>query len=338
MRTPKQRGPWSTRAVAAGLLALSIIVTATGASPAYGARALKLGHIMGVQHQVHQTALKFAEYVRTETRGAVEIQVFPSGQLGQEKEMFESMRLGSLEMGYIAGNAIENFEPSAGLFSLPYLFSSYQHAFKVQDGAVGQEIARRVLARTGVRYLAYGNIGFRNVLTRTRVIRSPDDFGGLKLRVPPSPAFVAAFKLLGANPTPIPGGEMYTALQTGVVDGVEGAPDILDDFKMFEVAKHYTLTRHIYTDIPLVIAESLWKSLSPGEQKALQRAAIDAQNFQRELLQKIEGEKLAELKKKNVQIYEIDTVPLRNRVKPYYDEYATRVGGPRLIEDAIAAR
>lgn len=338
MRTSKTVGLRWPKALAVGVLAVAVIASPVGSSPAYGARTLKLGHIMGVQHQVHQTALKFAEYVKAASKGALEIRVFPSGQLGQEKEMFESMRLGSLEMGYIAGNAVENFEPSAGLFSLPYLFGSYEHVFRVQDGAVGQEIARRVLARTGVRYLAPGNIGFRNVLTRSKAIHKPEDFRGLKLRVPPSPAFVAAFKLLEANPTPIPGGEMYTALQTGLVDGVEGTPDILDDFKMFEVAKHYTLTRHIYTDIPLVVAESVWKSLSPTEQQAIQLAASDAERFQRELLQKTEGEKFAELRKRGVQIYEMDTVPLRERVKSYYEEYGKRVGGPKLIEDAIGAR
>lgn len=319
-------------------LALSVVLGLLAASPAHGARVLRLGHIMGAKHQVHLTALKFAEGVKARTSGALEVQVFPAGQLGQEKEMFESMRLGSLEMGFIAGNAVENFEPSAGLFSLPYLFGSYQHVFQVQDGAVGQEIARRVLAKTGVRYLGYGNIGFRNTLTKSRIIRTPDDFRGLKLRVPPSPAFVAAFKLLGANPTPIPGGEMYTALQTGVVDGVEGTPDILEDFKMFEVAKHYTLTRHIYTDIPLVIADSAWKSLSPVEQKALQDAAIEAGSFERELVQKIEGETFTRIKKDKVLIYEMDTAPLRTSVRSYYDEFAKRIGGARLIEEAITTK
>lgn len=307
-------------------------------SPAQAERVLKLGHIMSPSHHVHKTALKFAEEVRARTGSEVEVQVLPSGQLGTEKEMFESMRLGSLEMGIIAGNAIEGFEPSAGLFSLPYLLRSNQHAFDVQDGPVGREIARRVLSKTGVRYLAFGNIGFRNVLTKDRAIRALDDFDGLKIRVPPSPAFVAAFELLDANPTPIPGGEMYTALQTGVVDGVEGTPDILEDFKMFEVAGNYTLTRHIFTDIPLVIAESVWASLSTAHQNAIQEAALVAQEFERDLIGRIETETLARVKAKGVNIYEIDTAPLRERMAPYYDEFAKRIGGPELIDQVVATK
>jgi TRAP-type C4-dicarboxylate transport system substrate-binding protein len=127
------------------------------------------------------TAEKFAEEVKARTGGAIEVQIFPSGQLGQEKEMFESMRLGSLELGFIPGNAIEAFEPSAGLFSLPYLFTSNAHVFAVEDGATGKEIARRVLEKTGVRYLAFGNIGFRHTLTRDKPVRTVADFSGLKI-------------------------------------------------------------------------------------------------------------------------------------------------------------
>ena len=318
------------------LLALAFALAGT-AAPAFGVQVLKLGHIMSPKHQVQMTAEKFAEEVKARTGGAIEVQIFPSGQLGQEKEMFESMRLGSLELGFIPGNAIEAFEPSAGLFSLPYLFTSNAHVFAVEDGATGKEIARRVLEKTGVRYLAFGNIGFRHTLTRDKPVRTVADFAGLKIRVPPSPAFVNAFKLLGANPTPIPGGEMYTALKTGVVDGVEGAPDILNDFKMFEAAKNYSLTRHIFTDINLVIAESTWKSLSPAHQKALMEAARAAELYQRDLLGKSEDSLFESLRKSGVVIIPVDTAPMRAKMSPFYAEFANRIGGPTLIDQAAAA-
>src|SRR5262249_47311652 len=152
--TTRQRA--RRRSAAATALAAAIAL----AVPAFAAEVMKLGHIMSPKHQVQLTAQKFADEVKARTNGAVEIQIFPSGQLGQEKEMFESIRLGSLELGFIAGNAIESFEPSEGIFSLPYAFTSYEHVYRVQDGPVGKEIAKRVLDKTGVRYLAYGNIGF----------------------------------------------------------------------------------------------------------------------------------------------------------------------------------
>ena len=307
------------------------------ATPTHAADVMRLGHIMSPKHQVHLTALKFAEEVNARTNGAVEIQVFPSGQLGQEKEMFESIRLGSIEMGFIAGNAIEGFEASEGIFSLPYAFANYDHVYRVQDGPVGKEIAKRVLEKTGVRYLAYGNIGFRHTLTLGKPVRAPADFVGLKIRVPPSPAFVNAFKLLGANPTPIPGGEMYTALKTGVVDGVEGAPDILLDFKMFEVAKNYSLTGHIYTDIPLVIADRIWKAMPPDRQKAFAGAARAAELYERDLIKKGEATIFDNLKKDGVVVVSVDTAPMRAKMTPYYDEFAKRIGGPALIEQTVDA-
>jgi len=325
------------RSAAATVLTVATALATVIAPPAFAAEVMKLGHIMSPKHQVQLTAQKFADEVKARTNGAVEIQIFPSGQLGQEKEMFESIRLGSLELGFIAGNAIESFEPSEGIFSLPYAFTSYEHVYRVQDGPVGKEIAKRVLDKTGVRYLAYGNIGFRHTLTVAKPVRTPADFVGLKIRVPPSPAFVNAFKLLGANPTPIPGGEMYTALKTGVVDGVEGAPDILLDFKMFEVAKNYSLTGHIYTDIPLVIADRLWQKMTPDRQKAFMEAARAAELYERELIKQGESATFDTLRKSGVTIVNVDTAPMRAKMTPYYDEFAKRIGGPALITQTLDA-
>lgn len=329
--TMRQRARCLVAVIATG------VALALAQAPSAAAEVMKLGHIMSPKHQVQMAAQKFADEVKTRTGGAVEIQLFASGQLGQEKEMFESMRLGSLDLGFIAGNAIEGFEASAGLFSLPYIFANLDHAFRVQDGSVGKEVAQRVLDKTGVRYLAFGNIGFRHTLTRAKPVQKAEDFAGLKIRVPPSPAFVNAFKLLGANPTPIPGGEMYTALKTGVVDGVEGAPDILTDFKMFEVAKNYSLTGHIYTDIPLVIAERVWKAMTPERQKAFAEAARAAELYQRDLIKQAEAAVFDALRKDGVTLIKVDTAPMRAKMKPFYEEYAKRIGGSKLIDDAIAA-
>lgn len=306
--------------------------------PARAAQTMKLGHIMPATDPVNLAAQKFADEVKRRTNSEIEIQLFPAGQLGQEREMFESIRLGSMELGYIAGNAIETFEPSEGLFSLPYLFRSYDHVFRIQDGPIGREIAKRALDKTNVRYLNYGNIGFRNTLTRTKQIRSLADFNGIKIRVPPSPSFVSAFKLLGAIPTAIPGGEMYTALQSGVVDGVEGTPDILNGFKMFEIAKNYTLTHHIYTDIPLVIGDKVWSGMSAAHQKAFTEAARVAELYQRRIAQEAEARTLHDLGAQGVTLINIDTAPMSQRMTPYYAEFNAKVGGSQLIDAVTALR
>jgi TRAP-type transport system periplasmic protein len=304
---------------------------------ASAAQVMKLGHVMPASHHVNLTSLKLAQEVKDRTKGAIEIRVFPAGQLGQEREMFESVQLGSLQMGCLGGNAIESFEPSEGLFSLPYLFNSDADAFKVADGPVGKEIGDRVLAKTGVRYLAYGHVGLRSTLSRNKAIHSVADFVGLKVRVPPSPSYVSAFALLGASPTPIPGGEMYTALQMGVVDASEGTAATLNDFKLFEIAKYFSLTRHIYTDLPIVISEKVWKQLSPEYQAIFTEATHNAVLYERQIAAEQDRAVLESATKSGLMVNEVDTAPMREKVQPYYQEFAKKIGGPQLIDAALAA-
>lgn len=193
----------------------------------------------------------------------------------------------------------------------------------------------RILKTTGVRVLGYNATGFRSLVVRSKSVNNLADFKGLKVRVPESPLMVSLFRNLGANPTPIPWGELYTALQTGVIDAAESPPSALDSIKIFEVAKNLTLTNHVYTNGFIVINDKAWQGLSPKSQSALAKAVLAGQRAQREVLLAEQGKIIAELKKRGVNVIEIDTAPLRAAVAPMYAEFTKKVGDQTLL-DALA--
>jgi len=302
-------------------------------------KIIKIGSVLPADHPATLGGDKLAEIANARAGDAIEVRVFPSEQLGSEREMFEGIRLGSIEMGYIAGNVIQNAEPSAALPSLPYLFKGFKNAFNLEDGPVGKEISDRVLKATGARTLGFYVTGFRQVAAK-RPLRSLADFKGLKIRTPESPLMVATFKLLGANPTPMPFGELYTAIQTNVVDAAESPPGVLNWGKMFEVAPYMMKTSHIYTSGHILINEKFWQGLAPNVRKVLQEATTEAQNYQRKLVVEESGKIIAELQsraKHPVTVVSIDTVPLRDATASYYEQFAKQIGGMDLINKAKAA-
>jgi tripartite ATP-independent transporter DctP family solute receptor len=328
--------------VLAGGLLVAVIATVwvTPGALAQERKVIKLGTVWSDGHPGTMGARKFAELVNAKTGGAVEVRVFPNSQLGSEREMFEGIRLGNIEMGYIAGNVIENIVPEASLPSLPYLFSSFEQAFKVEDGPVGQAISARILKSAGARTLGFFATGFRQTAAK-RPLRSIADFKGLKIRTPESPLLVATFKLLGANPTPLPFGELYTAIQTNVVEAAESPPGVLDGAKIFEVAPYLVRTSHIYSSGHILINDGFFGKLTPAVQKVIVEAGKEAQDYQRKLVVEVEGsiiQKLATRKEHPVTVIDIDTAPLRAATASYYEQFGKQIGGMQLVDMAKAAK
>ena len=322
----------------AALGAAALVFTSVDAL-AQAKKVIKVGSVLAADHPATKGGDKLAEIANARAGDAIEVRVFPSEQLGSEREMFEGIRLGSIEMGYIAGNIIQNAEASAALPSLPYLFQSFEQAFKFEDGPVGKEISERILKATGARTLGFYVTGFRQVAAK-RPLRTVDDFEGLKIRTPESPLMVATFKLLGANPTPMPFGELYTAIQTNVVDAAESPPGVLNWGKIFEVAPYMMKTSHIYTSGHILINDKFFQSLAPNVRKVLQEATTEAQNYQRQLVVDEESKIIGRLQsraKHPVTVVSIDTVPLREATAGYYEQFAKQIGGMDLIDKAKAA-
>jgi tripartite ATP-independent transporter DctP family solute receptor len=311
-------------------LALLVFLPAGGES----ATELKLGHCAGLDDPYHVGAVKFAELAKTHTRDAVRVLVFPGCQLGSgEREMIEGVKLGTLEMVLTASAPIAGFEPKFMLFDLPFLFRDNEHAHRVLDGPVGQKVAAS-LEPHGIKLLAWMESGFRNMITTRKRIGAPDDMRGLKFRVMENPVYVSMFRNLGSSGVPIPSPEVYTSLQTGVVDGYEHPVGAYMGIKAYEVAKLVALTGHAYTAAPILMNLAAFRRLAPAEQEGVLRAAQEAAVHERAYVAKTLEEFKAKLSSRDgVQFYNVDKRPFQQKMAPVYREFEGKVG--KDLIDAI---
>ena len=308
------------------LFAFSLLCFAPSPSQA-GERVFKITNAAVKEHNLAQGGQKFADLVNQRAKGRLRIEGVFGGALGGERDITEGVQQGSIEMGVITTAILAAFEPMMGLFDMPFIMRDYDHAHKVQDGPVGAEAARRLLERKEIRTLAYYDQGFRYVVTINKPVRRMEDLKGLKLRSPEAPTYFRTLQLLGANPTPIPWPETYTALQTRVVDGFENSPNTIYTARLWEVSKYITKTNHIYSGAILCINEKVWQSLSPDLRKIFLEAAEEAKRWERQMATTQEAMYLKEVQKKGMVVFDIDQKPLRAAVEPFYKEYAAKVGG-----------
>lgn len=243
---------------------------AKAAAPKY---TLRLAHHVALNHFVQTVSLKFAETVSKKSNGQVEVKVFGAGQIGGLKDNTENVKLGTLDFAWADLSAAALYWDRANIISLPFLFRDHDHWQKVAYGPIGKQLSTELLEKTGIRTVAYQVSGFRVMMHRNKPINSAADMKGVKIRVPEVPIYVDTMKALGANPTPLPWGEVYTALQTGVVDAVEVPADTAISGKIPEVAKHVTKTYHIFTDVNLIMSDKVYKGLPADIQKVIDDSA-----------------------------------------------------------------
>ena len=266
-------------------------------------------------------------------QNTVEVKVFPASQLGQTREVIEAMRLGSGAAGTTGGPAeYASFVRRLGVLGLPFLWKSYGHALAVLDGPVGKELDQD-MEKAGFKTLSWAvSWGYRNVITSKKEVKQAADLKGLKIRTIPTKVFVAAINSMGANATPMNFGEIYTSLQSGVLDGYEHTAATTISFKMYEVACCMALTKHLMDPTFLVFSLAEWKKLSPAVQAALQKAANEAAKVVREMAPQREGQALAEVKRLGMKVNEIDTAPLVRASLKAQDELAQEFGAEKLLE------
>jgi TRAP-type transport system periplasmic protein len=246
---------------------------------------------------------EFAKRVAQKTNNAIQIEVYPSGQLGNDMKVLEGVKLGTIDIGMTGNPFFTSFAPELNVFDLPYLFRDFEHAYKVFDGPIGTEM-RRGLDKHGMKALGVLEIGFRNVTNNKRAVKVPDDMKGLKLRTTPNPAHLQAFRLLGANPVPMPITEVYLALKTGAVDGQENPIAHIYAMKFQEVQKYMSLTLHAYTSSVVVMNLKKFQELKPEHQKSLAEAVQEAANWERKLNRELDVDALNKIKAAGVQVEE----------------------------------
>lgn len=247
-------------------------------------------------------AQAFKDIVEAETAGAITVNLFPAGQLGGEREIIESTKLGTIQMCMVSGAIAGQFKP-AMVLDIPYLFSAPAVAWKVLDGPFGKELSEAILKKTGMRNLAYGETGFRNFTNSKRAIKSPADMAGLKFRVMETPLYITMVKALGASPTPIAWPEVYTSLQQGVVDGQENPVGVILNNKIYEVQKYLILDGHAYGADFMLVNDKFFSKLSADHQHVIKMAAIVAGYCGRSIQQLNSAMGVSELKKLGMDVY-----------------------------------
>lgn len=323
----------SLRGSVAGLeiLAGFLILCASGCAGLTGTKTLKLAHGLNTDHPVHKGMERMAELLAQKSGGKLTLEIYPSQQLGSERECLELLQIGSLDMTKVSSSVLENFAPKMKVLGLPYLFRDREHAYHVFDGKVGRELLLES-QKFWLRGLTYFDAGQRSFYTKTRPVHSPDDLKGLKIRVQESPVAMNLVRTLGAAPTPISWGELYTALQQGIVDGAENNPPSFYTSHHYEVCKYYSLNEHTAVPDVLLIGTLAWNRLTPQEQQWLKEAADEATVYQRKLWQEAEQVALGEVQKAGVEIIHPDKSLFVEQTKELLEEYKNDPSLRELIE------
>ncbi|MGR3806883.1 tripartite ATP-independent transporter solute receptor, DctP family [Pasteurella testudinis DSM 23072] len=299
------------------------LTTLLSAGIAFGASAkttLKLSHNNDKTHPVHISMQYMADEVKKLTDGEVIIRIYPNSQLGTQRESMELLQAGSLDMAKSNASELETFEASYGAYNLPYLFRNVDHYYRV---LADQEVGQKILASSqgkGFIGLTYYDGGARSFYANKPIL-SPADLVGMKIRVQPSPSAVEMIKLMGASPTPLAYGELYTALQQKVVDGAENNPTALTLARHGEVAKYFSQDEHTMIPDVLVIGEKAWAKLTAEQQVALKKAADDSMMYHKDLWVKMIAENVQEAKDKmGVEFIEVEKQPFIDAVKSMHDK------------------
>lgn len=292
---------------------------------------LRLGHGLDVTHPVHLGMVRMAERAKELSNGRVTIEIFPNGQLGSERTLLEQVQMGCIDMVKVSASAMESFVPEVGAINLPYVFRDEGHYFRTLDSPVGREILDAG-ERVGLKGLCFYDAGSRSFYTRDRPIRRPEDLKGLKIRVQPSPIAIQMVKAFGGSATPVDWGELYTALQQGVVDGAENNPPSVVTARHYEVCKYYSLNEHTRVPDLLLISYERWQRLAPEVQKIVLQAAQESSVYQRELWARKNKECLDLIASKGTEIIHPDFAPFAEASRPMRESFrGTRLG--ELVEE-----
>lgn len=286
-------------ALLAGAVAMAMFAGAAEAKT-----VMKLGHLANEQNSWHLASLKFAEEVKNRTNGEVEIQVFPNDTLGKEVDLIKGMQFGTVDFT-ISGESMQNWTPYASLLAVPYAIRDLDHLQKVVDGPVGQKIAEEIQKTIRVIPLTYFARGPRE-LTSNRPIKSPADLQGLKMRVANVPLHVIFWNAVGAKATPMAFSEVFTGLQSHVIDAQENPLALIRSASFNEVQKYVNLTDHVRSWIYLVVSERNFNKLPKEQQEAIRESAKIAQAYERELFLKGLADDRAALEKSGMEFVTVD--------------------------------
>lgn len=298
---------------------------------------LKLAHAAPETDLQQTLSLFFKEQVEARTNGSVTVTIFPQGQLGSDAAMIDGARSGIIDIAMSGLNNFTGLVPQAGALELPFMFPSRDTAYAALDGEIGQGISAE-FTQHGLKVLGFPENGYRNMTNNRGPIRVPADLAGLNMRVNNSKALNDMFAALGANPLQLPVAELYTALETGVVDAQDHPIGIVLSFKFNEVQKYLSLTQHAYSALALVMNDARFNALTAEEQKVIAEVAAEAIAMQRKAVQEKETGMIEELKAAGMEVNtDVDAAAFQAAVKPVWDSFIAE-NGDAVVNAIMAAQ
>ncbi|MFN3295186.1 TRAP transporter substrate-binding protein [Caldimonas sp.] len=310
---------------------LALLATGLGLAAATQAQTvLKIGYATSPQSHYGVGSTVFCDEVEKGTQGRYKCQHFPNSALGGEREQIEAVQLGTQDLVNTSTGPLGNFVPEVKIVDIPFLFRDYDHARKVMDGPIGQDLLKKMAAK-GLIGLAWTENGFRHMTNSKRPIVQASDAAGLKMRTMENKVHMDGYKTFGILPTPMPFPELFTALQQGTVDGQENPIPVILSSKFSQVQKHLSLTGHVYSPAVLILSPAVWNKLSEADKKVFVEAAKKGAAAQRKKVNDDENNGIAQLKADGMQVVEkVDGESFRKAVAPAYAQYAKEFGADKI--------
>ena len=335
MRVPDEIHRYATMLVAA----FAILATALAAPAVAADFTMRINHTFGINSFPDRALQEFKKEVEQKSDKRIEVRLYSSGELGQEIEQYELLQTGSLEAALLGGQILSSVTPEYAMFEAPYLWRDQEHLRKVWDGAVGKEVSEALLKRKGIQVIGVWNRGARNLTTNSKVVKSPRDLQGLKIRTTQNPVHVAAWKALGAIPTPMAFGEVFMGLRQGVIDGQENPLDLIQSASLFEVQKNLHLTQHVRSIGWLGVSEIWFRRLPDNLRRLVLDEAKSAMRLNDTTLAADEEKIRAELAKRMTIVpeSELDLAAFRDRLKGLPEEFS-RAWKKGLYEQIVATK
>lgn len=316
------------RKIAFASLALFALTGTTAAVAQVKERTIKFASVNPKGHPIAQGVDKFVELVAAKSGGKITVKSFPGAVLGGDLQTVSALQGGTVEMFVLnSGNLVAQHKEFA-VYDLPFLFASPKEADAVVDGPFGSKM-HSLLEERGLIGVAYWELGFRNLTNSKRPITKVEDIAGLKVRVVQTPIYIEMFNALGANATPMPFPEVFSALEQKAIDGQENPLSVISANKFADVQKHLALTRHTYNPQSVLVSKKYWDTLSAEEKKIITDAAKEAAVYQRQISRNAESGYLEELKKAGMQVTEFapgELQRLRDKVKPVIEKQSATIG------------
>ncbi|MBS3911481.1 MAG: TRAP transporter substrate-binding protein [Hydrogenophaga sp.] len=310
-------------------LALAAVLAAA-ATGAQAQTILKIGYATSATSHYGVGSTVFCEEMEKGTQGRFKCQQFPSSALGGEREQIEAVQLGTQDLVNTSTGPLGNFVPEVRIVDIPFLFRDYDHARKVMDGPIGQDLQKKMAAK-GLINLAWTENGFRHMTNNKRPLNNAEDAAGLKMRTMENKVHMDGYKTFGILPTPMPFPELFTALQQGTVDGQENPIPVILASKFSQVQKHLSLTGHVYSPAALILSPAVWNKLSDADKAVFTAAARKGAAAQRKKVNDDEASGIAQLRAEGMQVIEkVNGESFRRAVAPAYANFAKEFGADKI--------